>query len=159
MEFFTKHIGLVAFIFLLATGGPAAAAAGQDCYRNSRFGYELCLPAGALTARPEADNGDGRRFLAPDGGIELLVWAAHNALDETLPQAYAQARQEDGLQVTYHTTKKDWFVVSGYLNGRILYQKTWLRQDVFYSIRLVYDAARKAEVDPLLQRALEGFHF
>jgi hypothetical protein len=140
---------------------PAATTSrgSEECYGNNRFGFDLCFPAGTFTARSAPDNNDGRTFVSRDGRIELLVWGGHNALNQTLAQAFAEAKQEEGLAVTYQATKKDWYVVSGYLGGKILYQKTWLRGDIFYNLRLVYAESAREQADPILRAVLGSFRF
>ncbi len=111
-------------LWLVLLTGQARAA--DDCYVNARFGFELCFPAGSLVGQGESENGDGQRFLSPDGQIELLAWGGHNALDQTLAQAFAEAKAASGLKATYTACKHDWFVVSGIAGQNILYRKTWL---------------------------------
>ncbi|MYL85009.1 hypothetical protein GTA51_18010 [Desulfovibrio aerotolerans] len=131
----------------------------EECYGNNRFGFDLCFPAGIFTAQPAPENNDGRTFVSRDGRIELLVWGGHNALNRTLAQAFTEAKQEAGLAVTYQAMKNDWYVVSGYLDGKILYQKTWLRGDVFYNLRLVYAESAREQADPILRAVVKSFRF
>ena len=130
-------------ILLLATlfaalAGPALA---ETRYVNARFGYAICIPDG-LAGQGEADNGDGQRFVADDGA-ELIVYGAHNALDETLA-----ARREATLErlgpASYRAGGRDWFVVSGRAGERIYYVRTTLRRGVFTSFELTYPDAAAA---------------
>jgi hypothetical protein len=51
-------------------------------YTNARFGYSIEVP-NDLTAQPEAQNGDGRRFT---GSYVLTVYASNNILEQTPAQ-------------------------------------------------------------------------
>lgn len=137
-----KHVALAAMIAALSS----SAAFAQSTYTNQRFGYSICIPAG-LVAQREADNGDGRAFLAADGA-KLIVYASHNALDQTLAQARGDVIERLG-PASYRAGGADWFVVSGGASGAIYYVRTSLRRGVFTSFELTYPASAAARWNPV----------
>ena len=58
-------------LFLLVQ--TAVGQSGYVTYYNSRFEYSIKYPVKVLVPQEEAENGDGRVFLAK-GGAELRVW-------------------------------------------------------------------------------------
>ena len=84
-------------------------------YTNVRFQYSICYPQDLLVPQGEAENSDGRMFLAHDGA-KLRVFGRNNALRETLEDALEDTRSRltgASGKVTYKAIKPDWFVVSG----------------------------------------------
>ena len=41
---------------------------------NERFGTSLVFPAATFVPEAPPENGDGRRFVAPDGVLEVYAW-------------------------------------------------------------------------------------
>jgi hypothetical protein len=147
-------------ICLLLWAIPAGARAGQPdqaTYANSKYGYAITYPAGVFAPQGEADSGDGQVFLSRDGQAELRVFAAFNVLDETLEASYRSALASPGLTATYRMRRLGWYVVSGYQDGRVHYQKTILAQDTFFTLLLTYAPAAKAVYDPLVGTLVQGF--
>jgi hypothetical protein len=123
---------------LLLAGGAAAA---QDCpptppgppqaYRNDRFGFAFDVPPvfvldpGSIPAA-----GDSARFWTPDRRATAVVNASRNRDRLTLGQLLADAEgdvvQNSGGEITYRRMRDNWFVLSGYIVGRIFYRRTLL---------------------------------
>jgi len=59
--------------------------------------------------------------------------------------------------VTYQVLRRDWFVVSGIEDGRVFYQKTILRNDVFKTFRIEYDESEKGVFDPITTKIASSF--
>ena len=95
------------------------------CYTNHKYGYLVAWPVQYLTPMPESDAGDGRVFVSTDGKSELIAWGEYSdVLEQTLAETYERALEQSGEQVTYKHFEKDYFVISGYKDGRIFYHKT-----------------------------------
>lgn len=147
-------------VFALLLALPLAAQAGpadQSTYNNARYGYAITYPAALLTPQGESDAGDGQIFRSPDGRAELRVFAWHNVLNESLDTVFSQALDTPGLRPTYQRKRKDWFVVSGYLEGNVLYQKTILKNETYFTLRLLYAAGAKATYDPIVGQLVRDF--
>lgn len=147
---------LVVSLLTFGQGSP-----GYKTYRNARFGYSVEYPSKILVPQGEATNGDGQKFVSSDGRAEMIVYGSNNALEQTLAQAYDEARSPAGASqsriVTYQVMKPDWFVVSGKDSGKIFYQKTIFRGGVFKTMRIEYDENRKVEFDPITTRVSLSF--
>jgi hypothetical protein len=129
-----------------------------DTYCNARFEYCISYPQGLLDPQPEADNGDGRKFLSSDHEVLMLVYGQNNALDETLAGKYAEASaNKAGRRVSYKLKKEKWFVVSGIKNDRIFYQKTMFRNGQFLTFSIEYPETKKKQFDPIASKISSSF--
>lgn len=129
-----------------------------DCYTNHKYGYLLAWPKRLLAAQGESDAGDGQVFAAPDGRAQLVCWAGFNSvLKRPLKAAFQEAQQEPGLQVTYKSLGKDFFVVSGFQEGKIVYRKTVMTALVQATFVLTYDQSLKDTFNPLVGGMSKSF--
>ena len=151
-------------LLLLSTAGFAQAPAGYETYCNSRFGYCLTYPL-SMTPQPESGSGDGRVFKDRKTGATLTVWGRNTANpdggnDYTLAQQYVmdlkQMKADPGRQVTYYKQDKDFFVISGYVSGRIFYQKTVMQEESFAYAILEYPQAAKANYDAVSKQIFKS---
>jgi hypothetical protein len=76
---------------LLSSVAPPA----YKTYHNDRFGFRIDYPA-ALRPQPEADNGDGRRFVSADGQTTLAAYASYSVLDGGLADYQRRGRPTSG---------------------------------------------------------------
>jgi hypothetical protein len=131
-------------------------------YHNAKYEYSISYPKNILYPQGEADNGDGQKFLSKDAGAHLLVYGSNNALDESLAERFRE-ESRDGMAdnpkkvVTYKRLKNNWFIVSGFIAGRIFYQKTLLNQGQFKSFYFEYPENQKARYEPLIKGLVASF--
>lgn len=145
-------------VILAASVCPAQQTIQYKVYRNARFDYVISYPSRLLVPQGEATNGDGQKFATKDGSAELIVFGSNNALDQTLEEAFNEAKSITGDRVvTYQTMKQDWFVVSGSEGGRIFYQKTYLRNGVFKTMRIEYAEHLKNTYDAVTTKVSLSF--
>jgi hypothetical protein len=161
-HFSTRVICAGLLVWLLASSTSARLSQNEyRTYTNARFAYSISYPMKLLIAQPEAFNGDGRRFVSTDGKALLIVYGSHNALNEKLPDKFAEeantTAEHPNRKVTYKVLRADWFVVSGVEGGKIFYQKTFLRGDIFKTFRIEYEEAQKAIYDPVTLRLQKSF--
>lgn len=145
--------GRLAALVIGLAAVPLVAKA--ETYVNARFGYALRYPAALLAPQPEAENGDGRRFLARRGSATLSVWGAYRAADPAQsPKAIARAYEADCAprSVTYEAIRPTLVAFSCRTPaGRILYQKTLLDGEVARSVRFDYPADERATWDRVVE--------
>lgn len=155
-------------ILALAAVMLAGSALGQTKYRtysNARFAYSVDYPIDLLTPQDEAQNGDGRVFLAKRGSAELRVWGQYNALFDTLKKAYLSDLKERGTGVTYKALFNDSYVISGTKGGKVYYQKTILSGTdgdagaTFATFVIQYNKSEKAKLDPVAAKISRSFKF
>jgi len=155
---------LVCFIGL---GVAVAIAVGQTAfatpqnnyktYTNARFKYSIGYPADLLMPQGEAENGDGQIFKERDrSSVEMRVYGGYNVSNETLRSRYAELIRKWN-NVTYKVIRRDWFVVSAMVNGKIHYQKTILRGDIFKTFEIEYDAVRGRTYNDVTDRIARSF--
>ncbi|THB67685.1 MAG: hypothetical protein D6E12_08080 [Desulfovibrio sp.] len=132
------------------------ARAGQVAwleYSNARFGYIFFHPV-YFEPQPEADNGDGRRFLAPEYEAEASAWGSV-LLAPSLENEFQQVQGyliQGGASVTYSSKGEDWFVLSGYApDGRIYYRRTILQDGMLASFILTYPEVHKNFFAPVVE--------
>lgn len=124
-------------------------------YTNDRFGFSVDVPE-SFEPQPPPQNGDGRRFLSPDGTGEIAVFGANDATGEGL--VGARERTEAAYaEVTYRTTVPDGFIVSGLRDGRIGYTKVVARDGAILTLDLAYPEADRKRYDDVVARASRSF--
>jgi hypothetical protein len=154
-----RSLSLVVLACFIA-GSSGAAQVRYRTYHNARFEYSISYPANILIPQGEAANGDGQRFLSKDGQAEMLVYGAYNSLDQTLREVMEQetsSSEHPDRVITYQVLRADWFVVSGVENGKVFYQKTFLRGGTFKTFRIEYDEGKKRTFDPITTVVARSF--
>ncbi|HEY9668779.1 MAG TPA: hypothetical protein V6C91_18365 [Coleofasciculaceae cyanobacterium] len=131
-------------------------------YYNSRFNYSVAYPSSLLIPQGESQNGDGQKFLSKDKSITLLVYGSHNALNQQLAELYrtqsrSATREHPTRVVTYKTHGNDWFVVSGYENGKVFYNKTILRNGDFKVLEIQYKKSLQPKFDSIAAEISKSF--
>jgi hypothetical protein len=132
-------------------------------YNNKRFEYSISYPKDILYPQGEAENGDGQKFLSKQGDTMLLVYGSHNIDEQTIKERYQQNSQSKPEEnpskiVTYRVLKENWFVVSGYVSGNLIfYQKTLLNNDQFKTFYFEYPETQKNLYDSIVKRLSTSF--
>ena len=133
------------------------AAPTYRTYHNARFGYQIDYPAD-FKPQPEPTNGDGRRFVSPDGQTVLTAYAGYQVLDGGLAEYRKLARerwQEQHATLVLDQKTSTGFALSGTVKGRIFYEKTVLKAGTLTTFEWEYPAARKAAMDPVIQHTIQ----
>ena len=100
-------------------------------WRNPRFGLGMTYPS-SFRLDPDSipASGDTTRFATADGQATAVVTAFRNGLRQSLPDLFAEARRDvtenSGGVITYQQSRENWFVLSGYMAGRIFYRRSLL---------------------------------
>lgn len=131
-------------------------------YYNNRFNYSVAYPIGILIPQGESQNGDGKKFISKDKNIIMAVYGSHNVLNKKLEEVYRtesrNATPENPTRVvTYKTRGDNWFVVSGYENGKVFYNKTILRNGDFKVLDIRYNKSLKSKFDPIVAEIAKSF--
>ncbi len=125
-------------------------------YTNGRFGFSVQRPKNFKPLR-SPDNGGGQAFAGP-GGAELRVWGSYNSLDQTVEQAYSEAkatRARSG-EVTYAAQKDNWYVLSGFEGDGVFYEKFILADGQITGLEMTYPRSKKATYDPIVGRVAKS---
>jgi hypothetical protein len=149
-------------IFLFSLWSLAFADLTYTTYHNLRFAYSIDYPKNLLFPQGEAENGDGQKFLSKNTDATLLVFGSNNALNQTLEERYHEESRGGTPDtpkrvVTYRVQKDNWYVISGYNDGKVFYQKTIYRDDVFKTFYFEYDENRKSFYDPIVKQLAKSF--
>ncbi|MFZ5427121.1 MAG: hypothetical protein ACOZEN_09105 [Thermodesulfobacteriota bacterium] len=122
------------------------------CYANHKYGYMIAWPKLLLSPQGESDSGDGQAFASRDGRAAMACWACFSDVTgQTLKEAFGEAAGDGQARVTYKHLSRDFFVVSGFKEGRIFYRKTLEAHGVRASFELSYDPALKQAFDPVVK--------
>ena len=125
-------------------------------YENERFGFTALYPAGILLPADRLPGGMGRFFLSPDGSAALSVYGVPLG-EGALEAAYGQQLAAADQTVTYKASGTGWFVVSGYKNGAVFYQKTLETPRALASFRISYHPSWKPLMDDITTEISRAF--
>jgi hypothetical protein len=146
----------LAAIFCIATAIPGAFAAETwETYRNDRFGYVLSYPSSVFTPQPPSEKGDGATFLSGDGRAKIVVYATVN--DERFTPAQYRStilKQFAGYnEMDYSPRGKTWFVLSGFRDDVIYYQKVMFScgERVINALSITFPRAEKKFYEGLIE--------
>jgi hypothetical protein len=110
-------------------GCPDIGEAQRRSWVNRRFGGAMDHPAGFVPDPGSVpEDGSAIRFWAADRRATAVVNLAPNregrGLDALLAEAEGDVLQNGGGRITYRRRRDDWFVISGFMAGRIFYRRT-----------------------------------
>lgn len=142
---------------LLLLSGPLTLASSTPpaykTYHNQRFGYRLDYPA------DEPENGDGRRFLSPDGQTVLTAFAGYAAATNGLGKRRSVAREDwqaKHATFTLDQLTRTGYVLSGQVKGQIFYERTVFKNDMLTPFIWEYPVTRKAAMDAVIRHAIQA---
>ncbi|MBN9011078.1 MAG: hypothetical protein J0H63_13470, partial [Rhizobiales bacterium] len=146
---------IVALMLALAFTASAHAASWRT-YVNERFGSTADVPSDWQAGEAPA-NGDGLRFLSPDGQAWMIVSGSFQIGSVAEAVSILEA-PNDGEQITYRHRETRLVVISGLKRDRIFYRKAILscRDTVWNSIAFEYPASRKPVYDALVTQAAKS---
>ena len=129
---------------------PAQAAPAYTAYFNERFGTTADRPADWKAGRAP-ENGDGLRFVSPDGKAFVSISGSFQAFD-TVGEYLDIVAQEKGAKITLEKRGPRSLVQSGVRGEVIFYKKSLLtcKDQVWNNLVIEYPAARKQEFDALV---------
>jgi len=106
----------------------------------------------------ESNAGDGQIFKDAEGQVKLICWAGWNSVEKKpINVLYIKAQQEIGSRVTYEYMGKNFFVVSGIKDGKIVYQKTIKNKTITATFILTYPKSSSAVFNPLVGDIAKSF--
>jgi hypothetical protein len=145
---------------------PAETEIKFETYCNKNFAYCIDFPSEILFPQGESDSGDGQWFKSKDGESTL---AAYRDLRDNMDiKAFelSKAYQEDSRAndpekpnrvVTYKKLNKDNYVVSGYDDGKIFYQKTIISDGMLATSILHYREKDSFIFNKISERVFKSF--
>ncbi|MEN0072745.1 MAG: hypothetical protein AAGC69_00080 [Paracraurococcus sp.] len=139
----TLRRGAVALGLWLFIGGVAIGQTQAECpiqgkatqsYRNTRWGVGMMRhPAFILDPGSITPNEDSARFWTADRRATAVVTSLRQSADQSILDMFTEAKQDVLVnsrgEITYERRRDNWFVLSGYVAGRIFYRRTFLARD------------------------------
>ena len=153
-------LGLAASVGL---SGPSSAEDqfrpvedGWQRYVNERFGTSFVFPVEVFTPEAPPENGDGRRFVAPDAALEIYAW--ENTDGEDAGSLKRRLLGTEGYEdVTYSPSGRGWLVISGYRGDNIFYEKYFFRGDVVHGFGMEFPREAKPRYAPIVETIEDSF--
>lgn len=139
-------IKIVTYLFLFVL---TCSCSTQSEYCNDRFEYCLNYPA-VFEPFGSSKSNDGQIFYIDGGKIELLVWGSVNGQNRTLQQEKEYISQK--RKVEYQTINSDFFVISGFENGKVFYLRTEKIDNGFRSFEIRYPKEEKEKYDKFVEK-------
>ena len=134
-----------------------------DTYHNVNYDYSIEYPKNILTPHEADPDGAERTFVSKNGDARLSLRANANALNHSFEEIYNETCREELAQeptrtITYKVMKPNWFVISGYREGgMIYYKKTILNNGMLKIFIFMYQANKKAIYDPITKHLVATF--
>jgi len=153
-----KEVDLRRLIVAAAALAASGSARAQDLdtgwrtYVNARFGVAVEYPDVFSVRDPEPANGDGQVFHTPGGEAKLTVYGSYNA-NRKSPGELLEAYKTAGVEYSYATATRGWFVLSGVRAGTIGYMRCNLApSDVVGCFDIEYPASQARTWAPVVER-------
>lgn len=172
----------VAFVVLLATslflscGSKSNSDKGGDAdtvatfqkitpskYCNEKYGFCISFPEGAFHNSEEKDNEEGTELMSEDGMAKIVIHRGN--LDGTitggvndLKKAFDEDIKPIGKrELTLNTFKSTSYILMGYENKIIFYQKTIIVKGEIVTAVLYYSDTAKDTYYPMLEPIFKSF--
>lgn len=123
-------------------------------YCNTRYGFCVNYPS-YLSSDIPPQNGDGQKFFIKKG-LTMTVSGSNNVLNYSLPQVMTSQKSEFD-RITYQRQSKNYFILSGYKQGQIIYLKTYIGSGSINSLHLIYPSQLKTKYDRLITKISQSF--
>ena len=138
-----------------------------ETYCNQRYNFCIDYPSGRLFAQGESDSGDGQTFKSKDADNTLKVYRdfrdnINPDQTYTIEDAYNEDSRGNNPDkpkrvITYKKLGKNYFVVSGYNEGKIFYQKTAITSGELKTCLLEYKEIDKEVYNKISDRIFKSF--
>ncbi len=150
----SSGISLIVFLLFSTVSFAQNSKTGSDykTYCNARFGYCIDYPK-TLYPEKESANGDGCVFINEKEEEVLRVYGKNN-MERSLQKQFREDLKESQVDatITYRKQGKNFFVISGQKQGKIFYQKTIQKGNVFVYAVIGYNQNDKENYDKLSEK-------
>jgi hypothetical protein len=150
----------VAATLCLLIASPGWSQEGWQTYTSEAYGYRVRYPA-YIFDRENVSESDLAKFESADGQVKLTVFAAANSDNVGLLQYrdIVLKRFSGYDNLTYGPVGQNWFVLSGYRDNNIYYQKVMFScgGGIVNALALTYPRDRKREFDPIVTGIEKSF--
>lgn len=146
----TFHRAIVAALLAL---WPTLVTAQQDDWRKyvvAESGANVDVPSVFSQESAKPQGGYGTRWLTADGRANLTVQSVVNDAHET-PAAFLE-KKHPPREIAYRRVTPDFFVVSGFRNGLIWYDRCNFAGRFITCVLINYPAAEKKQWDSIVTR-------
>ncbi len=138
-----------------ATSAATSQLPALELYTNARFGFTVSHPGAPDTLEQQPPPTDGDGLLWSTGGVGEQAYGDDNINHETTAQVLADA--SEGVQVTYRSVIGDRVVVSGLLEGAIVYRLDVVGAGSIDTLEWSYPTSMRATWDPVVTATADAF--
>ncbi|MBV6623216.1 MAG: GerMN domain-containing protein [Rivularia sp. (in: Bacteria)] len=136
---------------------PQPRNVNYERYYNDRFNFSIFYPGELLNKQDAPQNNDGRTFVSPDRNIVMKVFGRYNIQDENIESLYNQQFNQTNKEVTYKSLGDDYFVVSGYENNQVFYNKVLFSNNRILHLNIDYNKSLQPEFDSIVREISNSF--
>jgi hypothetical protein len=136
---------------------PKPVNADYERYCNDRFNFSILYPDGLLNTQDAPQNNDGRTFISSDRNIVMKVFGRYNVQNKDIETLYRQQLNQTNRKITYNTLGEDYFVVSGYENNQLFYDKVMFDNNRILNLNIDYNKSLQPEFDPIVAEISNSF--
>lgn len=138
---------------------PSAAAEAWLWYRHPRFGTRIQYPE-RFAPDAEYTDPDAARFVSADQA-SFLIYGMFNRAGHDLAglQHFALSSLGPARNITYRASGRDWFVLSGFQDDQILYERHRLSHSgrMAHAVVIIYPAVLRRPYDRIVTRMSHSF--
>lgn len=135
-----------------------------ETYCNGRFGFCIDYPTSKLYPQGESGNGDGQVFKSKDA--ETTLWVYRDFRDNVDPEfviatgfnldSWGNNPDSPKRVITYKKLGNTYYVVSGYNEGKIFYQKTVITVEGLVTSIIEYPESEKEYYNKVSETIFES---
>ena len=126
-------------------------------YCNDRFGFCIEYPS-KLYPQGESGSGDGQKFISKDSQTILMAYRDFRIYDrDELQESYYEDLKAANTVITYKKLGNNYYVISGYKNNKIFYQKSIIRGQGLCTAIIEYPESEKNYYNKVCENIFRTF--
>lgn len=154
-------IALIALVIpFMKSNSATGKKINYQSYYNERYDYTVAYPT-FLTPQREADNGDGRKFIAKDGINQMWIYHCSKMNIETGDTPTIEEAFNEDLQnknVTLKRLDDDYYIISGQLGKKLFTQYTFWVNDNYFTIWFEYAPKDEILFEDIIKYVIGSFN-
>jgi hypothetical protein len=152
---------VVIALLLIGTAGLAQARLDWEAHRDAGYGFTFTYPTG-LFHEIEGDEKPSFYYFRSSAADAKLLFGAWDNVEERTPEAFKSwliANTGGYEETTYRPGGRSWFVLSGYRDNDIFYEKVMFScaGRVVNVFAMSYPVSRRRIFDPVVERIENSF--
>lgn len=134
--------------------GTSTAPANYTNYQNNRYGFSLYVPSNFEQAPPPQDGG-GQTWNAQGNAVKIEAFGEFNVNNDTVSSEMASISAT--MNPTYKDSGTNWFVVTGYNQSNIIYDKVYVGKTNIYELQIEYPKSEQSTYGAIVNTVSASF--